>query len=78
MLVNKGGWVFDDVHQQYTIGLIVARAGHEGVERKVSLRGPFSSPAAYHAGMQQPAETLAADDLLSWSARRTRHSRAAA
>ena len=67
MLVNRGGWVFDDVHQQYTIGLIAARAGHEGIERTVSLRGPFSSLAAYQAGTQQPAETLAANDLLNWS-----------
>jgi hypothetical protein len=37
MLVNTGGWVFDDVHQQYTVGLVVAQ--NEAQTRITYTRG---------------------------------------
>ena len=42
VLLNTGGWVFDDVHQQYSVGLCSLRKGtdHAGTLR---LSGPYSS-----------------------------------
>lgn len=48
LLVNRGGWVFDDVHPQYTVALICAATGGETTE--VPLRGPFESEAGYRGG----------------------------
>jgi hypothetical protein len=48
LLVNRGGWVFGDVHPQYTVALISAAAG--GETTAVPLRGPFDSESGYRAG----------------------------
>lgn len=67
MLTNRGGWVFEDVHQQYTVGLITAVRLDPSEAKEITLRGPFASLAAYVRGIDIPVETLTADDLLSWS-----------
>ena len=63
-LVNKGKWVFEDVHQQYTIALCSIRKGlaHVG---KVVLRGPYSSCGMYE---NRPAATeILVEEFMSWS-----------
>jgi hypothetical protein len=68
MLVNRGGWVFEDVHQQYTIGLIAIASTAAGtLPRSVALRGPFANLDAYQAGMERPPEIVAAHELLGWT-----------
>jgi len=41
MLVNKGGWVFDDVHGRYTVSLCSLRKGHR-TDAVIRLAGPFT------------------------------------
>ncbi len=66
MLLNSGGWVFDDAEHRYTIGLISLRREPPG-ERLVRVRGPFSSVASYRAGLKRPAVQFSSEELLSWS-----------
>jgi hypothetical protein len=64
MLLNNRQWIFQDVHPQYTIGLVTIRKGPSHVGR-VSLCGPYRSLVDYeHRGA--PA-VISTDEFLSWS-----------
>ena len=68
MLVNRGGWVFDEVHQQYTIGLISLLADRQAREDKViNIRGPFRDLAGFTAGAQAAPLMIPVAELLAWS-----------
>ncbi len=66
MLLNTGGWVFDDAEHRYTIGLLAIRKGSErsGV---IQLRGPYASLGAYRTGLSHPPAEIPAADLRGWS-----------
>ena len=66
MLLNTGGWVFDDAEHRYTIGLVAIRKGQEHAG-SVGLRGPYASLGAYRAGMAHKPAEFSATDLRSWS-----------
>ncbi len=63
-LVNNGKWVFEDVHQQYTIVLCAIRKGPTFAGR-VAMRGPYSSRWAYGHG--SIATGIEVEEFLSWS-----------
>ena len=63
-LINKRKWVFEDVHQQYTIALCSIRKGLTYVG-KVGLRGPYTSRLAYYK--RGKATEIAVEDFESWS-----------
>jgi hypothetical protein len=65
LLVNNRGWVFDDVHPQWTVGLTSIRRG--SADRMVQMRGPFASLSAYRAGMMEDPLEFAAEALRTWS-----------
>jgi hypothetical protein len=68
MLINRGGWVFPEVHGQYTVGLITAtRAPGKEEDRTISIRGPFDRLDSYRAGMERSPNQLVVEELLSWS-----------
>lgn len=62
-LVNTGGWVFDNVHNSYTVGLTVFARSSEHVVRFI---GPFNSEKALLAGADSLAE-VPAEEFGSWS-----------
>jgi hypothetical protein len=64
MLVNRGGWVFDDAEPRYTIGLV---AIHPAEDDRVVMRGPFSSLDAYEEGIRQDTEPVSGEELQLWS-----------
>ncbi len=66
MLLNNRGWVFEDVHPQYSVGLVSITKGREraGVLR---LRGPFASYIAYDAGLARKHAEIAVLEFLEWS-----------
>lgn len=67
-LTNNGRWVFDDVHPQYTIGLVALRADRvPKAGRRLPLRGPFPSLAAYRTGVAADTVGVGVDALLEWS-----------
>jgi hypothetical protein len=67
-LTNTEKWVFDEVHGQYTLGLVTIRADKSAeTNRRLPLRGPFHSFDQYRAGVTRPGGELRVDDFLGWS-----------
>jgi hypothetical protein len=65
MLLNNRQWAFDDVHPQYTIGLVsIHRSGDEST---ISLRGPFNSAARFHIGRTRAPAKFSAEEIASWT-----------
>ena len=69
ILVNVGGWVFDDVHQQYTVALVTYKRGGDKLLR---VRGPFRSLAEYESGRQEPSIEITAEEAPCLVAVRSR------
>lgn len=66
MLLNKKQWVFEDLHPQWTIGLITAKHGQpEGLS--VGLKGPYPDLASFEAGRKEPFSEFSAEDILGWN-----------
>lgn len=64
LLLNKGRWVFDVVHPQYTVGLVSIRKASAGALR---LRGPYDSRQHYEAGVRRAPAAIPVDEFLKWS-----------
>ena len=64
VLLNTGGWVFDDAEHRYTIALCSIRKGlaHAG---KVAMRGPYASRPTYNK--RTAATEIPLDEFKSWS-----------
>lgn len=65
-LRNRGGWVFDDVAEPYTIALVSLRKGFNG-KREIPLRGPFANCDRYAGGMKREPLRFTVDEVLSWT-----------
>jgi hypothetical protein len=66
MLLNRGGWVFDEAEHRYTIGLTaIARGASNG--GSIRLRGPFANLASFKAGHSAAAARFSAAEVLSWN-----------
>ena len=66
MLLNNRQWVFDEVHPQYTIGLVaIVRGKPQG--RSIALRGPFADLQAFERGHGSQGALFAAADVLAWN-----------
>lgn len=67
MLLNTGGWVFDDAEHRYTMALVSVRKGQE-FAGSICLTGPFPNYAGYLAAIRRLSKAeFSADDLRSWS-----------
>ena len=66
-LLNNAGWVFPEVHPQYSIVLanLVKSAGSQG--RTVRLSGPFRTLQGFVAGCARPTATFTTDEVLAWT-----------
>ena len=64
VLLNTGGWVFDDAEHRYTIALCSIRKGQEHMGR-VAMRGPYASRLAYQ-NRTDPAQ-VNTEEFQSWS-----------
>ncbi len=63
ILLNRGGWVFDDAEHRYTIGLVcLARGSSE--KNSIHLRGPYASEAAFRAGVGKPAALFDSAEVM--------------
>lgn len=65
LLLNNRQWIFEDVHPQYTIGLVSVRKGSDG--REVKMRGPYASYAAFLAGKIEQPVGIPVDEFAHWS-----------
>jgi len=66
-LVNNGGWIFDTVHQQYTISLTTITRSPAASETVVTLSGPFASAEGFRQSRGGAERQLKAADILSWN-----------
>jgi hypothetical protein len=66
MLLNNRTWVFEEVHPQYTIGLVAITRGYTG-QTPVALRGPYASEARYSEGMVREPAVFYGKDIVGWS-----------
>jgi hypothetical protein len=66
MLLNSGGWVFDDAEHRYTIGLVTLRRGQQFVGT-VRTKGPFPSWQAFAVGARRRPAEFETSEFRSWS-----------
>jgi hypothetical protein len=66
MLLNRGGWVFDEAEHRYTIALASIAHGKSKGET-IGLRGPFATPAAFDAGHRSTPARFTPANVLSWN-----------
>lgn len=62
-LINTGGWIFDNVHNSYTVGLTVTAKTRDQVVR---FAGPFSNEKDFLAGESDLAD-VPGEEFASWS-----------
>lgn len=63
ILVNNRHWVFEDVHPQYTIGLLSIKKS--GAPNPIRLSGPFYSREELHEGRNEPPVVFDNEDFRS-------------
>ena len=66
MLLNRGGWVFDEAEHRYTIGLVCISHGTPA-KNSIRLRGPYASLAAFSEGVERPPAAFDHDQVLAWN-----------
>jgi hypothetical protein len=66
MVLNRGGWVFDDAEHRYTIGFTAITRG-DSKGKTIGLRGPFTNIASFEAGHDAPARRFSPAEVLSWN-----------
>ena len=66
MLLNNRRWVFDEVHPQYTIGLVCIERG-EPKTHSVRLSGPYTNRTDFLSGIGYSPVAFDSDDVLMWN-----------
>ncbi len=66
MVLNRGGWMFDDAEHRYTIGMVAIRR-RKPAGPSISLRGPYPSLERYRAGIGSQGARFSAEDVLGWT-----------
>ncbi len=66
VLLNRGGWVFDEAEHRYTIALAAIMRGRPEGET-IGLRGPFANADAFEKGHDAPPARFAPAAVLSWN-----------
>ncbi|MEJ7810604.1 MAG: hypothetical protein WKG32_09380 [Gemmatimonadaceae bacterium] len=64
-LVNNRGWVFENVHPQFSIALAVLTRGTGG--RELRLAGPYATRGAFEAGRLAEPARFTYDTARRWS-----------
>lgn len=66
MVLNRGGWVFEEAEHRYTIGLTGITRG-EATGKTIGLRGPFANLAAFETGHNSSAARFTPTEVLTWN-----------
>jgi hypothetical protein len=66
MLLNNKQWFFDNVHPQYTIGLVTI-VKRRAARTPVALQGPYPSFERYGAGIVREPAVFYGEDIKSWN-----------
>ena len=65
-VTNKGGWVFEEVHPQFTIALLAVARGTPGPQ-SVALRGPYAGMAQWEAARGRAPQRFGTEAVLGWT-----------
>ena len=66
MLLNSKKWVFEEVHPQYTIGLLSVMRGMPE-NKTVKLSGPYASLESFNAAKLSRVACFSSDEVQSWN-----------
>jgi hypothetical protein len=66
MVLNRGGWVFDEAEHRYTIGFVAIERGLPN-GKSIALRGPFADLTAFLAGHDAQGARFTVSEILSWN-----------
>ena len=66
MLLNRGGWVFEEAEHRYTIGLVCIKHGQTD-EDSIFLQGPYSAENKYIEGRSSKPAAFFKQDVLNWN-----------
>lgn len=65
-VTNKGGWVFAEVHPQFTLALLAfGRGAPEGAS--LALRGPYAGMKAWAEAKGRAPQRFSPKEVLSWT-----------
>jgi len=68
LLLNNRSWFFEDVHPQYTVGLVgIERAVSSDKDTRVYLEGPYNSRTAYDSRPVDGGASFIGEEVLSWN-----------
>lgn len=65
-MTNRAEWIFDEVHQQYTIALVCAQHGKPEKET-ISLLGPFTSLTGFNEGVIKKPSAFTSTEVREWN-----------
>jgi hypothetical protein len=66
-LLNNRGWVFEDVHPQYTIGLVTFQKTQPATEQQLPLRGPYADSNSYSIGVRRDPTAFLVREVMTWT-----------
>lgn len=66
-LLNNKGWVFDDVHPQFTITLTSLSKASRREDETLPLRGPYPNRGKYAEGLLDEPLRFPVKDVLTWT-----------
>ncbi|MGH2724935.1 MAG: Eco57I restriction-modification methylase domain-containing protein [Actinomycetota bacterium] len=66
LLLNNRQWAFEDVHPQWTLGLVTIRKGRVE-DGQVRLRGPFASLSHFLDGHEKKPVEFPVKDFRTWA-----------
>jgi hypothetical protein len=67
ILLNNQQWVFEDVHPQYSIGLLSIEKKEVSSSVLLPLRGPYQSHEAFKKGINSEPIKVSVEEVLGWS-----------
>ncbi|MCY3976568.1 MAG: hypothetical protein OXG23_00585 [Chloroflexi bacterium] len=67
MLLNTGGWVFDDAEHRYTIALTAIQKLEPHTKTALPMRGPYSNRLKFEIGIQSEPVRFRLDEVFSWT-----------
>lgn len=65
-LTNRAGWIFDEIHQQYTIVLLCAQHGKPD-GNSISLQGPFTSLTSFKEWTTDKPVSFTFKEVENWN-----------
>ncbi|MCY4232803.1 MAG: hypothetical protein OXE59_03535 [Bacteroidetes bacterium] len=65
-LTNRAGWIFEEVHQQYSITLLCSQHGNP-LGKSISLKGPYDSLTNFKNDSTEKIVDIALQEVKSWN-----------